>query len=228
MVFKVFNSIFADVNILSLKCLMTTKEQIVEGALSLFKRMGIRGVTMDMLAVHLGMSKRTIYENFENKDQIVEACVQLQNKNRQALADQITSASTHYLETYILFMWAHINQLRTINPIFIFDLKRLYPKTICKEANEFDNLIQDKMLKFIELGKNDGIFRQEVNSRIVSNIVLEIFKLLYKTDNETPFLANLPFTEVFEHISITFIRGLATTKGIEMIDYYYNKHKPIV
>lgn len=206
---------------------MTTKEQIIDGALELFKRMGIRGVTMDMLAEHLGMSKRTIYENFENKDQIVEACVLRENEIRQTMADRIISQSTHYIETYILFMWAHINQLRTISPLFMYDLKRLYPKTICRQAGEFDNHIRGKMVEFIEMGKNDGVFRQDINSQIAASIVFEMVKQLHMSDNDKAVLANFPLAEVFEHMAVNFIRGLATPKGIELVDYYYDKHKLI-
>jgi Transcriptional regulator len=54
---------------------MIVKEQIVNQAMLLFRQMGIRSVTMDMIAEQTGISKRTLYENFSNKDELVEACV---------------------------------------------------------------------------------------------------------------------------------------------------------
>ncbi|QKG79313.1 TetR/AcrR family transcriptional regulator [Tenuifilum thalassicum] len=205
---------------------MSVKEQVLEGALELFKKMGIRAVTMDMLAVHLGMSKRTIYENFKNKDEIVEACVRIENEKMKAMAQEILQRSEHYIETYIMFMWAHINRLRGVNPLFMHDLKRIYPKTISRQAGEFDHYMRDKMVEFIEKGKKDKLFRAEVNPQIVANVVFEFSKLLrnrFETGNNT--LSSFPLAEVFEHMAINFIRGLSTVKGIERVEYYYNKHK---
>lgn len=207
---------------------MTTKEQIIEGALELFKRMGIRGVTMDLLVEHLGMSKRTIYENFQNKDEIVEACVSLENENMKAMAQGILSQSEHYIETYIMFMWAHINRLRNVSPLFMHDLKKIYPKTICKQAGEFDHYVKERMVEFIEKGKSDNLFRAEVNPEIAASVVYEFTKLFrngFEVGTNT--LNDYPLAEVFEHMAVNFIRGLSTQKGIELVDYYYDKHKLI-
>ncbi|HDP74660.1 MAG TPA: TetR/AcrR family transcriptional regulator [Bacteroidales bacterium] len=207
---------------------MAVKEQIVEGALELFQRMGIRGVTMDMLAEHLGMSKRTIYENFGNKDELVEACVILENESKQAMAQSILNQSEHYIETYIMFMWSHINKLRNVSPLFMHDLKKIYPKTICKQAGEFDRYMKERMVEFIEKGKADNLFRAVVNPQIVASMVFEFSKLLRSGfEADTNSLKDFPLADVFEHMAVNFIRGLATAKGIELVDYYYEKHKQI-
>ncbi|MEW5845226.1 MAG: TetR/AcrR family transcriptional regulator [Bacteroidota bacterium] len=207
---------------------MAVKEQIVEGALELFKRMGIRGVTMDMLAEHLGISKRTIYENFQNKDEIVEACVLLENESMQAMVQSILNKSEHYIETYIMFMWSHINKLRNVSPLFMYDFKKNYPKTICKQAGEFDHYLKERMVEFIEKGKADNLFRAEVNPQIVASVVFEFTKLLRSGfEPGSNSLNDFPLAEVFEHMAVNFIRGLATSKGIELVDYYYEKHKQI-
>lgn len=205
---------------------MTVKEQIVEGALELFKKMGIRAVTMDMLAESLGMSKRTIYENFSNKDEIVEACVRIVNEKMKDMAKEILGKSEHYIETYIMFMWAHINRIRGVNPLFMHDIKKIYPKTISKQAGEIDHFLREKMVEFIEKGKKENVFRSEVNPHIVANVVYEFSKLIrnrFETGTNT--LSNFPLEDVFEHMAINFIRGLSTVKGIELVEYYYNKHK---
>lgn len=207
---------------------MAVKEQIVEGALELFKRMGIRGVTMDMLAEHLGISKRTIYENFQNKDEIVEACVLLENESMQAMAQSILNKSEHYIETYIMFMWSHINKLRNVSPLFMYDLKKITPKPFVSKQESLTSTWRKEWLSLLKRVRPIIFLEPEVNPQIVASVVFEFSKLLRSGfEAGTNSLNDFPLADVFEHMAVNFIRGLATAKGIELVDYYYEKHKQI-
>jgi AcrR family transcriptional regulator len=98
---------------------MASTEYIIQQTLSLFKKMGIRSITMDLIAEHLGMSKRTLYELFPNKDDLVKACLTNALNERKQRAQEIVSKSEHIIETFILFMRLHINELKQVNPLFL-------------------------------------------------------------------------------------------------------------
>ncbi|MBP8643315.1 MAG: TetR/AcrR family transcriptional regulator [Bacteroidales bacterium] len=207
---------------------MIVKEQIVNQAMLLFRQMGIRSVTMDMIAEQTGISKRTLYENFSNKDELVEACVMQEIESRKEQAKRILEGSSHIIETYILFMWDHINRLRGTSPLFIKDIQKLYPQSICKQTNEFNNRMRENTKQFIIMGINDGVFRKEINPDIASILIFEQIKVLHVEGGfEASPLSMFSPAEVFEHISINFIRGISTSKGLELVDFYYSKHKMV-
>ncbi|MEW6134364.1 MAG: helix-turn-helix domain-containing protein [Bacteroidota bacterium] len=96
------------------------KDNIIDTALNLFRRNGIRNVTMDMVAAEVGISKRTLYEYFQAKDSLVEACLTKELDRRRQMASEIISSSNHIVETYILFTWNYILELRRTH----------YPKSV--------------------------------------------------------------------------------------------------
>lgn len=205
---------------------MDRKKQIVTKTLELFRRMGIRGVTMDMIAEHLGMSKRTLYEYFSSKNELVTQCMKQVVANRQKEAERIIAQSEHIIETYILFMRMHVNELKSAHPLFALDLKRHLPESICQPEEEFYTELRAQMVTFIQQGKEQGVFREQVNAEIVSRLILQWIRFFRSDVIEATFPHDqFSPVEVFEHITVNFIRGLATPKGLDYIDRYYEKHK---
>lgn len=203
--------------------IMATPETILKETLALYKKMGIRAVTMDLVAEHLGMSKRTLYELFPNKNDLINACLSLAIEERKAKAQEIINKSEHIIETFILFMRFHINELNQVNPLFIYDLKKYHPEISCQKTNEFNTNMQSNIAKFIEMGKTQQLFREDVDSSIASKLVLEQVNII---QNDEIFPSNLYApSKLFEQTTINFIRGIATIKGLELIDKYYYKHK---
>lgn len=202
---------------------MATTDFIIQETLTLFKKMGFRGVTMDYIAEHLGMSKRTLYELFPNKNDLIEACLNLALKERKEKAQEIINSSEHIIETFILFMRFHINELNQVNPLFLHDLKKYHPEISCQKTEEFKLNMESNISKFIEMGKNQQLFREDVDSEIASKIVLEQVNII-QNDELFPYDKYSP-SRLFEQVTINFIRGIATLEGLAVIDKYYEKHK---
>jgi len=203
--------------------LMASTETILKETLALYKKMGIRAVTMDFVAEHLGMSKRTLYELFPNKNDLINACLSLAIEERKAKAQEIISQSEHIIETFILFMRFHINELNQVNPLFIYDLKKYHPEVSCQKTAEFNSNMESNIRKFIEMGKNQKLFREDVDSLIHAKLIYEQVNILQNTDIFPP--DQYSPSKIFEQATYTFIRGIATEKGLVIIDKYYEKHK---
>jgi len=201
------------------------KDNIISNSIGLFRSMGIRNVTMEMIADEIGISKRTLYEHFKTKDELVETCVQAELNRLIEKDTAITQNSSHIIETYLLFMWSHIQELRQTNYLFIKDLRQLYPSSIYCKTTEFESRIKEGIKNFIEKGKEENIFRPEVNVELATLILFEQLQLLMENGEKIFSMHYFSPAEVFEHISINFIRGMATKEGIELIDYYYSKHR---
>lgn len=202
------------------------KDNIIDTALNLFRRNGIRSVTMEMVAAELGISKRTLYEHFPSKDRLVEACLDQELKRRRQMAAEILSSSRHIVETYILFTWNYISELRRTHPLFMQDIRRLYPATLCKQASDFEAHLKGKVASFVVQGQEEGIFRKDINPELAAIILSQEIRMLTENGENVFPPEKYPPHEVFFHLTIHFIRGLATPEGLSIIDHYYVLHNP--
>ncbi len=202
---------------------MASTETMLRETLALYKKMGIRAVTMDMVAEKLGMSKRTLYEQFPNKNDLINACLQLDMSEMKENAMKELSNSKNLLEKIVLFMYFHINTIKQYSPNFLYDLNKYHPELSCEKNADFYQSMTNKIIELIETGKKEQLFRNDINSEIASRLVLEQFKYIHNESLFSP--EKYSHTKIFEHIVITFIRGIATIKGYELIEEYYTKYK---
>lgn len=202
---------------------MASTETILRETLALYKKMGIRAVTMDMIAEKLGISKRTLYEQFPNKNDLLNACLQLDMNEIKEKAIQELADSKNTIEKIVSFMFFHINTIKQYSPNFLYDLNKYYPELSCQKTDDFYSTMTNRIVDLIETGKKEKLIRTDINSEISAKLVLEQSKNI---NNETLFpIEKYSHSEVFEHIVITFIRGIATLKGYELIEKYYIKYK---
>lgn len=195
---------------------MEIRDRIIEEATNQFLQFGIRNVTMDGIAAELGMSKRTVYEAFKDKSNLVHSCIEnLSDKHRQK-NEEICNSSQNVIETIFAFMQEGIKAMNAINPVFFRDMEKLYPRIWegLREKNEKEsfNLTQELLNK----GINEGLFRAEINIPIVSKLFREQMNLLA---DEKVFPRNeYNYADVFQSLTINFMRGISTKKGIDLID----------
>src|SRR6056297_1906932 len=195
---------------------MKIRERIIEEATRQFLQFGIRNVTMVGIAAALGMSKRTVYETFKDKSALVHSCLHTLNQNHKNRNKEICSASQNVIETIFLFMQEGIKAMNAINPVFFRDMEKLYPKTWegLRENNEKEAFDLSKEL--LHKGIKEGLFRPDINISIVARLFHKQMNLLA---DETVFPRDeYNYTDVFQSLTINFIRVISSQKGIALID----------
>ena len=195
---------------------MELHNRIIDEATKQFFQFGIRNVTMDDIAVSLGISKRTVYETFKDKSELVQNCIiNLAKKENKKIAE-VVSGSANVIEAIFVFMREGIKAMNSINPVFFKDLEKLYPVLWEKQEKEGQAKRYDLSTQLLKKGVNEGLFREKVNIDIVSKLLYEQVNLLA---DDTVFPPDAyKHTEVFQNIIINFVRGISTTKGIQLID----------
>lgn len=195
---------------------MEIKERIIEGAGKLFVTEGIRRVTMDYVAKKLAVSKRTIYENFADKTELLKACL----KQMYAINDDnfrcLKEKSTDVMEIMVGSLRYGVSAIKKINPQFFEDLEIHYP-LICDEMVAFKrkNTIQN-FEKLLMQGAEQGIFRDNLNVKMVAKIFIEQMNMMGRKEIFPP--DEYPSTELFETLFINFTRGISTHKGITRLE----------
>lgn len=197
---------------------MEVRDKIISGAKKMFTRYGIRSITMDMIAEELGISKRTIYEKFKDKDELLKCCIEESIIQQKSLHDEIMKNSADVIAAMIKVMKHNINILKTINPLFFYDIKKFYP-TLSKntiESSDNENLTQ--IIVLLKRGIEQKVFRNGIHEEIVANLLFQQFKLM---NNQEVFPEDkFSKAEIFENIVINFLRGIATNEGLLLIEKY--------
>lgn len=203
---------------------LDTRSKIIGKAAALFVESGIKGITMDELAEHLGMSKRTIYEHFADKKELVKECVIFIDNKKDELAKDAEKHSKNVIETLLTLHLDNLKMMGSVNRKFADDIKKFYP--------ELHNYFQEKRessvystISFLQKGVEEGVVRDDQNVEIYANLLHEEMYLLF--DNRSIHLSEFSVKEVYSVMFLCFLRGIATSKGLAVIDDFLMKNKNV-
>ena len=195
---------------------MSKKEKIVNGALELFMRMGVKSINMDEVATNLGISKKTLYVHFDNKQDLVNHCFQ----KHYELVSEMINASAAQFENAIDELFAIDEScsliMKQTNPYLLGELKRYYPNIWAL----IEQLKQKVLFNIIKRNLNKGvkqeIYRKEIDVDIIAKLMVNRIDTLI---NEEVFpLTHYDFRKLLTEIRIYHIRGIATIKGINYLE----------
>ncbi|MBN2347613.1 MAG: helix-turn-helix transcriptional regulator [Bacteroidales bacterium] len=202
---------------------MELKDRIIKEAFELFVIYGIRSVTMDQIAGHLGISKRTLYETFKDKNDLLKVGMKffLTNKKTQAL--EIVNSATNVVEAIYTFgKWGEDTK-RKISPLFFEDIRKYYPEV--HELFFTKNKIRDYTIThtLILKGIDQGVFRKDLDADLVNNYVHELMNIIH---NEAVFpKTQYSEKEIFKNIIMPYFIGVCTKKGQQLIEQYFEEVK---
>jgi AcrR family transcriptional regulator len=197
---------------------MEIQERIRQKADELFRRYGIRSVTMDEIATQLGMSKKTIYQYYTDKDQLVDAVAvdEIQFSQESCLKD--AAVSSNAIEEIFRVMEFVEVMFRNMNPSMLHDLEKYHPLGYKKFLEHKNKFLYEMIRKNIERGIKEELYRPEIDVEIMSRYRLESMMLVFNSNLFPTSKFNLVklHQEILEH----FLYGLATMKGYKLILKY--------
>ena len=200
---------------------MSIKERIINEAFGLFVKFGIRSVTMDQIAGQLGISKRTLYENFREKNELLEEGIEHFRLIMQNEAMEIINRSDNVIES-LYFIGKHGEEMRKrVNPLFFVDIRKYYPEIHSRISDRSRNKQYSIMLTMIRKGINDGVFKKGLNPEIVNEFWHEIMNIFM---NEEIFPRNqYSEDDLLKNMIMPYLLGLSTEKGQALINKYFEK-----
>lgn len=200
---------------------MENKERVIIKSIELFKKLGIRYVTMDQIAGELGMSKRTLYELFKDKDDLLVQCLQAMGKKHREEIHAIISRSENTIEALFKIAEHGEKKKSLVNVLFFEDLEKIYPHMLEKLKKEIDG-DEPIMAKILKRGVKEGIFKKELKTEVVELFILEMMKIC---GNKKLFNNDINDRIIAENIIIPYFLGISTGKGQQLIDKHFkNSH----
>lgn len=190
------------------------RESIIGKATEMFHQKGLRSVTMDDIAHSLTMSKRTLYQIFADKEELLLACVKQHECDERKWLTDLAANTQNVLEFILRLSTEKMKRADTISHQFLEDIAK-YPRVIQYiEQSKREN--EDESVAFFAKGVEQGLFRKDINFRIVTRQLSSDVDTMVRNGLITEF----PQNELFANTFMLYIRGCATLKGVQMIDDY--------
>ena len=199
---------------------MELRQRIIEVSSDLFMSNGCKSVTMDDVAAANGISKRTLYEHFKDKTNLLEECLLMMEVKMKEVGERAFSGSRSILELVCIEHENQTDMIINMRIRFFDELKKYYPALYNKMYSRFTDYHKVTTRKFLERGQQEGLFLKNIDMELVGKMVFQIASMIQ--DSEIFSLANHSRKQLFRESMVMYFRGISTEEGIKMIDKYLN------
>lgn len=191
------------------------KEDILAWVLQRFREKGIRSVTMDEIAAHAGISKRTLYEQFGDKEQLLIECLKYHWAQEQRILLEYAESGTHNVLELILFSFNQkLAACRSTYPGFTRDMMRY--RRVMEYVRVYNQNSSREFIAALKLGVEQGLMRSDICFELFEEFLTAQMRLLYEEGVWRKYTPQ----EVFRMILLVWLRGISTEEGGRMIDAY--------
>ncbi|PDH45060.1 MAG: hypothetical protein CNE34_02755 [Rhodothermaeota bacterium MED-G18] len=195
---------------------MEVKDNITVISDRLFRKFGIRGVTVDDICSEGGISKKTVYMYFKDKHSIAKNAIDFYNNNLYNQIKIVIKNSSNSIDALIGISKKFRETLYDTTPLFIHDLKKYHPDLYKMTQDYKEQLFYKTLQNIINTGKEEGLIRVNINEEITSKLRVEMIESGFNQDVFP--LKKFDFREI-QNISFDlFIRGIVTKSGLSMYE----------
>ncbi len=192
------------------------KAEIIERTTMVYMRNGIKSVTMDDLARELGISKKTIYKHFEDKDHLVCSIIENKIKMEKEMCNNCTTASENALEEMLAVSKSVVENIGNINPSVFYDLQK-YHIDAWKIIDEHKwNFVLQMMIENIKRGIDENIYRSDLNFEIIGRQYVVATDMIM--NHEIYPWPTFKIDELFEEVMRFQLNGMVNENGRKILN----------
>jgi len=199
------------------------RDKILKNAADLFLNYGFKSITMDDISNHLGISKKTIYQHFDNKTSLVEAVTLHVFENISCGIEDIFSLKKNPIEEIYSIKQFVLENLKDEKSSPQYQLQKYYPKiysTLKKKQFEvMQECVKDNLTRGIEL----GLYRHNINIEFISRIYFN--SMLVLKDKDLFPLSHFSVITLMDNYLEYHIRGISTPKGLETLNKFITSYQ---
>jgi AcrR family transcriptional regulator len=197
---------------------MDVRERIMAKAQEMFMQYGIRSVSMDDIANNLGMSKKTLYQYFTDKDELVDNVVGAHITGIQGDCLDCRKDARDAVHEIFITMERIMAQFSNMNPMLLYDLEKFHFRSYQRFRDHKDKFTAQIIRENIEWGIKDELYREDLDVDIITKFRIESMMIPFNVSTFPPGKYNLG--DLSEKIIEHFVYGLATIKGHKLIQKY--------
>ncbi len=191
-------------------------KKLVERVADLYLQYGIKGVTMDDVARHLAISKKTLYQYFKDKKELVWAVLEYNDCEKKMDLSIFEQKNTNAIDDLFNFYDVQVAMIKNHKPAFVYDLKKYYPDIFLHFQKIKHKKILESIISNLIKGKSEGLYRSDINEDIMARLGLMRIEGIMNSDifSTEEIISTNFLTEVFKYN----LFGIVSDKGRKMLD----------
>ncbi len=191
---------------------------LLEKSADLFKKYGIRNLTMDDVAKELGMSKKTIYRFVENKAELVKLTLQNYLDAERKQLEAMLKPAENSVDEMIHMIAYFFNQVSDFNPSALTDMQKYYPETWDIYNKYRFHFMLNRIEENLKNGVKQGVYRNDLDADIISKIYIGGIDMLV---NQDLFPAKrYVYIEIYKQYLNYHLRGIVSPKGLKYLEQH--------
>lgn len=177
---------------------------------------------MDDIARHLSVSKKTLYQYFADKDEIVTTAAMNKMGHDREQYDDLRVTAKNAVEELVKISVCLRKDFQKMNPSLLFDMKKYHPKAWEVWLSHKQKYIRESIMTSLAQGIEEGFFRPDINKEVIATVRLELIQMTF--DDQIFPVANFNIAEVNIQIFEHFVYGIVTEKGRKVYEKYKLEH----
>ncbi len=195
------------------------QQEIIQSAVKLFMRYGIKSITMDELARQMGISKKTIYLYFKDKNELVDKSMQTAFDEQQCGIKQIMQNGLNAIQE-VFEVYNHVNEMmRDYNPALEFDLQRFFPKIFERLQTAQRKIIFEAVEQNLIKGKKEDLYRKDLDASIIAK--LHVLRLENMLHSDLVTAEELHSKKFFKEVFKYHLHGILSADGLAYVKTNY-------
>jgi AcrR family transcriptional regulator len=197
------------------------KLKIINGSTLLFLKFGFKSITMDDIVRELGISKKTLYQYFSDKNELVLKCIERHLQEEKNSCQELGNKKLNPVAFLIQITESLSDKKKQINQSILFDLKK-YFKEGWELLNEYRiTFIYNQMMENLQKGKDEGYYKADINENLIAKFYIHMIEFMVNPDNDHD--SQLSIKDIHFEMMKYHIRGICTEKGIKIFNKYLEK-----
>jgi AcrR family transcriptional regulator len=198
-----------------------TEQRILEKARELFFHFGIKSVSMDDIAKDLGISKKTLYTHYKDKNEIVKIVMEglLAKHGRELLA--ATSKAENAIEEVFLQNSVLLNVFKDVKPNLLFEIDKYFPEVSGQVNEHRSNCILEGIKENLKRGLEEEVYIKDLAIDFTAQIRLN--QLLDAFDPKA-YSETLSFPDALHQLTLFYLNAITTSESKKLIATYLKQH----
>jgi len=190
---------------------MDTKQKILEQTFGLIMKYGIKSVSMDDISKRIGISKKTIYQYFDNKKSLINEVIEDHIEKDEADISSIIHEADNAIDEMLLVAKHVLLFLRGMSPSMMFDTQKYYPQIWERVQTQHFSFIRNTIVDNIKRGQDEGYYCDDVDADIISKMYVR--QILTLADESVFPLSKYDRSDLYKSLVTYHVRGLLNDKG---------------
>ena len=194
------------------------KHKLIEKAGELFMRIGIRSVSMDDIARELGISKKTLYQTVENKEELVQLVLEEDTRQDLCIMTDNRHEAADAIDEFLRNSRYFIREMRKVSPTAMHDLRKYYPDIWHTQVKAHQHEFHKGVRANLERGMEEGLYRDDIDAEVIANLYVGMTVMVI--DRGVFPAQDRSLSDILHQHSMYHFNGIVNQFGRDRLDHY--------